>query len=288
MVMDMSVEMRALKIVAAASGLGAPDQRCGNGPKAVLHELTSRIGELYSIVTPDKTQVLTQFLQRLATETETLLRQEARIAVLSGDHSCAIGTWRGIARALPGPLGLIWIDAHMDAHTPTTSFSGYWHGMPVAALLGAASEAWEYDKQVAVAAQHLCLIGPRSYETAEFELLDKLGVRVITMDELNRIGFQAAIAEAYRIVTNGTQGYGVSIDLDGLDPGDAPGVGSPVVGGIKAAELLTALKQLQPDPCLRAIEIAEYNPVLDVDQQTLQLVLHILELISGAEHDVAH
>lgn len=286
--MDMRVEKRALKIVAAASGLGAPDQRCGDGPEAVLAKLTSRIGELYSTVTPDETQKLTQFFERLAGETEKLLKQEARIAVLSGDHSCAIGTWQGIARALPGPLGLIWIDAHMDAHTPATSPSSYWHGMPLAALLGIASDGWEYGNQAAVSAEHLCLVGPRSYETAELELLDKLGVRVMTMDELNRIGFQAAMAEARRIVTDGTRGYGVSIDLDGLDPGDAPGVGSPVVGGIKAVELFAELKQLQPDPYLRAIEIAEYNPVLDVEQKTLQLVLHILELISGAEHDVAH
>ena len=286
--MDMSVKKRVLKIIAAASGLGAPDQRCGRGPEAVLEQLTYQIGQLHSIVAADDRQKLKPFLSQLATKTEDLLRQEARIAVLSGDHSCAIGTWRGVARALQGPLGLIWIDAHMDAHTPVTSPSGCWHGMPVAALLGQFNDVWTDENQATIAAQHLCLIGVRSYEAAEQQLLDKLGVRVITMDELNRIGFQAAIAEAHRIVTNGTEGYGISIDLDGLDPGDAPGVGSPVVGGVRADDLLSELERLQSDSRLRAIEIAEYNPVLDVEQQTLQLVLQILELISGVEHEFEH
>ncbi len=288
MVMDMSVRRCVLKIIAAASGLGAPDPRCGRGPEAVLDQLTPQVGQLHGIVAPDEAQKLMPFLARLAQQTDDLLRQEARIAVLSGDHSCAIGTWRGVARALSGPLGLIWIDAHMDAHTPASSPSGCWHGMPVAALLGQAGDLWPGENSPPIAPQHLCLIGVRSFEAAEQQLLKTLGVRVITMDEVHRIGFEAAMAEAHKIVTKGTRGYGISIDLDGLDPGDAPGVGSPVVGGVRADDLLLELKRLQPEPRLRAIEIAEYNPVLDVEQRTLQLVLQILKQINGVTHELEH
>lgn len=283
-----------LKIIAAASGLGAPDNRCAKGPEAVLSVLQQQPGLLLdwhqTVVPaePDNVASLAPFLAQLANETESLLKNESRIAVLSGDHSCAIGTWRGVRRAMDGALGLIWIDAHMDAHTPATSPSGYWHGMPVATLLGQAENSFFIDNGAVVAPHNLCLLGVRSYEAEEQQLLHKLGVRVFAMDELKRIGFAAAMAEAIAIASDGTQGYGLSIDLDGIDPADAPGVGSPVVGGIAAAELLQALYLLQADPCFRALEVAEFNPVIDVEQRTLHLVLQILKLVSGAEDESDH
>jgi len=273
-----------LKIIAAASGIGAPDQRCALGPAAVMAAL-GRQAEVVAPLLSGGRQALESFVARLANATASLLATEQRIAILSGDHSCAIGSWRGVSRVVDGPLGLIWLDAHMDAHTPGSSPSGHWHGMPVAALLG---QGVLGSDGAVIRPENLCLLGVRSYEAPEAELLQQLGVRVMTMDEVNRVGLVAAMAEAQAIAKAGTAGYGLSIDLDGLDPTDAPAVGSPVVGGIRAAELLPVLADLARDTQFRVLEVAEFNPVNDVEQQTLQLVLQMLDLISGATYESNH
>jgi arginase len=287
--MDMARKQSGLPIVAAASCMGAPDRRCVLGPEAVLKAMLQADPALQPhIVRPpqdDGQEALQFFVDQLAGEVAGQMAESERIAVLSGDHSCAIGTWRGVARTLDGPLGLIWIDAHMDAHTTETSPSGQWHGMPVAALLGKGGLG---GGAATVRPEHMCLIGVRSFEPDEQALLERLGVRVILMEEVRRIGFEAAMAEAVAIASTGTAGYGLSIDLDGLDPSDAPGVGSPVVGGVRGADLLAALTDLQADPHFKALEVAEYNPVIDVEQRTLQLVLQIINQISGAEHESDH
>jgi len=284
MVINMDGKQSELKIIAAASGIGAPDQRCALGPEAVMAAL-GRQGE---IVVPSSTggrAALDAFVAQLANAADALLNDEQRIAILSGDHSCAIGSWRGVSRAVDGPLGLIWVDAHMDAHTPESSPSGFWHGMPVAALLGQGSLSCG---GAVIRPENLCLLGVRSYEDPEAELLQQLGVRVMSMDEVNCLGVEAAMLEALTIAKTGTAGYGLSIDLDGLDPADAPGVGSPVVGGIRAAELLPVLAGLASDTQFRALEVAEFNPVNDVEQRTLQLVLQMLSQISGAAYESDH
>ncbi len=284
MVIDMEDKQSVLKIIAAASGIGAPDQRCALGPEAVMAAL-GRQGEIITPSLSGGRAALESFVAELANAAAVLLKTEQRIAILSGDHSCAIGSWRGVSRAVGGPLGLIWVDAHMDAHTPESSPSGHWHGMPVAALLG--QGALGRDGAV-IRPENLCLLGVRSFEAPEAALLQRLGVRVMSMDELNCIGMAAAMAEALTIAKAGTVGYGLSIDLDGLDPADAPAVGSPVVGGIRAAELLPVLAGLQLDAQFRALEVAEFNPVNDVEQRTLQLVLQMLELISGVAYESDH
>ncbi len=284
MVIDMDDKQSELPIIAAASGIGAPDQRCALGPEAVM----AALGQQGEIITPSLSggrEALESFVVRLAEATAALLKDEQRIAILSGDHSCAIGSWRGVSRAVSGSLGLIWVDAHMDAHTPESSPSGHWHGMPVAALLGQGALGHE---GVVIRPENLCLLGVRSFEAPEAELLQRLGVRVITMAEVNRLGVAAAMAEAITIAKTGTAGYGLSIDLDGIDPVDAPAVGSPVVGGIRAAELLPVLAGLALDTQFRVLEVAEFNPVNDVEQRSLQLVLQMLELISGAANESNH
>jgi arginase family enzyme len=123
--------------------------------------------------------------------------------------------------------------------------------------------------------ENLCLIGIRSYEAGESELLERLGVRVIHIDEVARRGLDATLDEAIGIASRGTAGFGLSIDLDAIDPGDAPGVGTPVDGGLCAAELVDALARRAGDSHLRALEIAEYNPVHDTDGRTADLALRL-------------
>jgi arginase len=208
--------------------------------------------------------------------TQELVAGDERFLVIGGDHSCAIGTWSGVAAAWRdvGPLGLIWIDAHMDMHVPETSHSGAIHGMPVACLLGygACKLTSIAGTRPALASEHLCLLGVRSFESEEAELAERLGVRVIGMDEVRARGIAAALAEAKAIATDGTAGFGISLDLDVFDPADAPGVGTPEPGGVRAAAFLDAWERLGRDLRCPGLEIAEYSPSRDKRGRTARLM----------------
>jgi len=196
--------------------------------------------------------------------------------VLGGDHSCAGGTWTGVARTVPGALGLIWVDAHMDSHTPATSHSGRLHGMPLAWLLGQDDDPLYGLGAGVLKPQHVCLVGVRSYEPEEDERLRGLGVRVVFMDEVRARGIEAVLDEALDIATAGTSAFGVSIDLDVITPEEAPNVGTPVAGGVSSAELARALEQIAGRPSLAAIELVEYSPRLDRDGHTGRVALDLL------------
>lgn len=218
--------------------------------------------------------------ERLARETAEAIRSGDLFAVLGGDHSCAVGTWNGAAAALTerGQLGLIWIDAHLDSHVPATSPSGALHGMPVACLLGRGPEplvnlAGGASKLVP---RHLCLIGAHSYEPEERVLLESLGVRVFFLDEVERRGLDAVLDEALAIVRDGTAGFGLSIDLDAIDPDEAPGVTVPMRGGLHADELIHALRRLRDQPDLLGLEIAELSPPRDRNRMTAHLAAELL------------
>jgi arginase len=205
--------------------------------------------------------------------------------VLGGDHSVAIGTWSGAAAAMRphGPFGLIWIDAHMDAHLPHTSPSGNLHGMPLACLLGYGDERLvSVCGAPALRPEHVCLVGVRSFEEGEAALLDRLGVRIFFMEEVERRGLSAVMRDAQAIVTWGTAAVGLTLDLDALDPEDAPGVGTPEPGGIRARDLLPELTVLGQSSRLAAAEIVEYDPRHDRGDRTARLVESIAKATFGA------
>jgi arginase len=288
-----SVQQPRVEIIGAASGHGAPDPRCADGPAALQAAgLLARLRAAginagwRATVRPSAANAIlplaavTQVNRELARQTTHSVTQGCLPLVLGGDHSCAIGTWKGVARALPGPLGLIWVDAHMDAHTFETTESGRLHGMPLAALLGhghASLTAIADGTRLAPA--NVCLVGIRSFEKGEAALLQRLGVRIFPMREIKQRGLHSVMDEARHIATGGTAGYGISVDLDAIDPADAPGVGSPVRGGLKASGLLSALARLAADPALRGLEIVEYNPYLDDAARTIALVPAIAEAL---------
>ena len=230
----------------------------------------------------DAYTAVSRVVERLAIHTQELVASARMPVVLGGDHTCAIGTWKGIARALAprGPLGLIWIDAHMDAHTTQTSESGRLHGMPLACLLGVGD-----PRLTAIAGgtqldpRQVCLVGVRSFETGEAALLRRLGVRVFFMHEVVRRGLAAVMEEALAIAGSGASRYGISLDLDAVDPRDAPGVGSPVSGGIRAPELLRVLSRFGRDPALAGLEIVEYNPHRDRRGKTALLAADAIEAL---------
>jgi ornithine--oxo-acid transaminase len=289
---------RPAVLIGAALGLGARDPRCGRGPHQLLaggllaHLSTQGADVLWRVTLQPQLRrgksrdgAIVDFCARLAREVSAVVGAGEFPIVLGGDHSCAIGTWNGAAKALSarGPLGLVWIDAHMDSHTPSTSPSGMRHGMPLAALLGhGADPELARCAEGPLAPQHLCLVGVRSYESEEAALLAELGVKIFPMTEIEERGIDAVLDDAVRIASTGTAGYGISIDLDALEPSDAPGVGTPVAGGIPAAGLIAALRNFSADHSLLALEVVEYNPHLDRERKTAVIVEDILAAVLGA------
>lgn len=296
--------IRQVKFIGAASGLGAPDHRCADGPlafQAGLLPYVDQSGKMTTgmdIVRPDthtaadNTGIIAEYCTRLARHVYQALLASRFPVTIGGDHSCAIGTWAGVHKAIKGAFGLIWVDAHMDSHTPATSPSGAIHGMPLASLLGYGHPSLTRlnGKTPSLLPRHVCLFGVRSYEPQEQALLRKLGVRVITMEEIAQKGIETAWREALAIVKNGTLGYGISIDLDAIDPADAPGVGSPEPGGIREYDMIDLVEMVRCDPELLALEIAEANPALDHDYLTLSLVDNLVNTVINQElcHEPPH
>lgn len=289
--------VRTPQIIGAAIGLGAKDSRCEHGPAAlqaagILDRLQQQLptstwtGILHARGNARGSDVLPSiaaFCTRLARATYKAARTNRCAWIIGGDHSCAIGSWSGIASAYDGPFGLIWVDAHLDSHTPASSPSGAVHGMPLACLLGAGApqltEVGGYGPKLR--AQNVCVIGVRSFEPAEELLLQRLGVHIVLMDEVRRRGMPAVVAEAIDRVSRNTASFGITIDLDVVDPRDAPGVGSPEPGGIAGVELVQALGQLAGHQDLAGVEIAEFNPERDVNGATATLIYELLASIAG-------
>ncbi len=281
-------------VIGAAWCLGARDQRCDFGPHQVRRALEKHLSDsgiaarwhgtlspLPNIdVTLDAYAQVAELSARLARTVAAEISQYRRFAVIGGDHSCAIGTWSGaaVAQRKNGSIGLIWIDAHMDSHTPQSSRSGAIHGMPLACLLGQGDARLISvgDAGAKLHAAHVAVIGVRSYEPEEQFLLARLGVRVFSMHEIRRDGLDHVMRAALNIARSAAGGYGISIDLDAIDPVDAPGVGSPEPGGIPAQTLLNSLVLAQGDAALLGVEVAELNPFRDRADKTTQLTLDLL------------
>jgi arginase len=293
---------RPAAVIGVASGLGARDPRCRDGPSALAQSgLVARLAhrgvqlswrstlEARSRPGQSRFRAIAEVCNRLAREIGSAIRAGEFPVVIGGDHSCAIGTWSGTAQALAprGPLGLVWIDAHMDSHTPATSHSGMPHGMPLAALLGhgasreLAADVAEILHEGQLAPRHICLVGVRSHEPEEEALLKRLGVRIVRMEEVEARGLEAVMREAVDIARAETAGYGITLDLDAMDPADAPGVGTPVRGGIAASALVDALARCAGDPALVAFEVVEYNPHRDVEWRTARVVEDLIAAVLG-------
>jgi len=188
--------------------------------------------------------------------------------VLGGDHSISVGTVSGIAafcRTRRKKLGLLWIDAHGDINTPDTSPSGNIHGMPVASLLGEGPDALTGigSDQPKVNARNVALVGIRSLDEGEKVRLKRHGVQVHTMSDVDRSGIHRIMKKALARVTDGTDYVHVSFDLDAVDPTVAPGVGTPVKGGLDYREAHLIMELLHDSGVMTSLELVEVNPSLD-------------------------
>jgi arginase len=196
----------------------------------------------------------------------------------------AIGTWSGVVDAYDAyeKMGLIWVDAHLDAHTPETSESGNIHGMPLAVLLGQG-----FDELTAIQKpmtklhpEHVVVIGVRSYEAGERAFLESLGVRIYYMDEVRARGFENVFNEAVSIVSKAPKGFGISLDIDVFDPVLAPGTGTKTRNGLYEEDVEASFRSLLYMKGLLAFEFAEFNPSLDKEDKTIHLIKRLVSLIS--------
>lgn len=236
------------------------------------------------------------FCTALASATAKVVRNGKFPIVIGGDHSCAIGTWRGIvhygveAGHNPGRIGMVWIDAHLDSHTPETSESGAIHGMPVAALCGHGSP---YLVSETIDPAYTVIVGARSFESGEVAFTERHGIKVIYMDQIVQRGkdlydswttsgslncgtrveamLQAqreAIQEAIAHASSCQNGFGISVDLDGFDPAAAPSVSCPEEGGLQPHQFIEAVQRaITVDNVAgwRGFEIVEFNPTISPD-----------------------
>jgi len=233
-------------------------------------DLVAPIPETKALGDPSKKYIreIARVCERLYKASLAVLEKGGIPLVLGGDHSLAAGSVAATAdfvRREEKPLGLIWVDAHGDMNTPSTSGSGNVHGMPLAALLG--SEPAELARlggfSPKVTAERTVLIGIRNLDEREKERIREAGVRVFTMKDIDRNGIAQIVEQAIAIAGNGSAGIHVSFDMDVCDPTIAPGVGTPVKGGLDYREAHMVMEMVADSGLLRALDLVEVNPILD-------------------------
>ncbi|WP_160725700.1 arginase [Bacillus sp. USDA818B3_A] len=202
--------------------------------------------------------------------------------VLGGDHSIAIGTLTGVSKHYKN-LGVIWYDAHGDLNTAETSPSGNIHGMPLAVSMGLGhpllTEIGGYHPKIKP--ENIIIIGARALDDGEKELIEEKGMKVYTMHEIDRLGMTKVMEETIAYLKANTDGVHLSLDLDGLDPTDAPGVGTPVIGGISYRESHLAMEMLEEAGIITSAEFVEVNPILDEKNKTAICAVELMGSLFG-------
>ncbi len=232
----------------------------------------------------DKLKYLPQIqlaCEKLAHDVEEVLSSDELPLVLGGDHSIAIGSFAGVAsyfRKRQETIGLIWFDAHADMNTPQTTPSGNIHGMPLSVLLGyGVTELTSIGGFSPKVDPKFCAhVGARDIDAGERELIRKLGIRFFTMREIDERGMSACMDEAIAIATRASAGYAVTFDVDALDPGDAPGSGTLVRGGLTYREAHLGMEKIADAGAMRSLEVVEINTALDVNNKTAELGVELI------------
>ncbi|MFD1515317.1 arginase [Halomarina rubra] len=288
---------RPLRIIGVPMDLGADRRGVDMGPSAIRYAGLDRqltdldydptdVGDLTvarpevgdpDAVTPETGRAkyvaeVRDVCTRLADEVADTLEEGAFPLVLGGDHSIAIGSVNGSAR--DADVGVVWFDAHADFNTPATTPSGNVHGMPVAAFLGEGEFADTDWAEAGVKEENVALVGIRSIDETEREALRDTDVSVFTMSDIDERGITEVTEDALDVASDGTDGIHVSLDLDWLDPNEAPGVGTPVRGGVTYREAHAALERTARRD-VRSMEVVEVNPILDRSNRTAELAVEL-------------
>jgi arginase len=294
--------MKKLSIIGMPMDLGQMRRGVDMGPSAIryaginerLKPLFDEIHDLGDIaigreeVVVDKESNLRNL--DLVAEKSGILAEKVGLAiqsgafplVLGGDHSIAIGTLAGVSKHYKN-LGVIWYDAHGDLNTAETSPTGNIHGMPLAVSLGIGhsllTEIGGYTPKVKP--ENIVIIGARSLDDGEKVLIKEKGIKVYTMHEIDRMGMTKIMEETIAYLKDKTDGVHLSLDLDGLDPVDCPGVGTPVIGGISFRESNLAMEMLEEAKMITSAEFVEVNPILDDKNKTASVAVSLMASLFG-------
>ncbi len=215
--------------------------------------------------------------RRVAELVEEALETDLLPLVLGGDHSVAIGSLAGLARRR-GAGGVLWVDAHGDLNDPGSSPTGNVHGMPLAAGLGLAGDRFHVDGWPVPAVHRVALVGVRDLDPVEKERVRRQNAKVFTMSDVDRLGIERCVRESLGFLA-GSRYLHVSLDMDAVDPDTAPGVGTPVRGGLSYREAHLALELVAESGLLDSLEVVEVNPILDRENETAKLAV---ELVASA------
>ncbi len=296
---------RSLRIIGVPLDLGASRRGVDMGPSALriarlverLRALGHEVDDVGNLIVsqreqladcgPESIPAIATVCRQLAQVTADAVRAGVTPLVLGGDHSLAMGSVAGVATALAERhqrVGVIWLDAHGDINTPTSSTSGNVHGMPVAHLVGLGDPRLSAitHSPPAVDAKHLVMVGLRDLDPPERKHIRDLGIAAYTMREIDERGLMSVMADAIAIAGRGTGGIHVSCDPDWIDPVDAPGVGTPVRGGATFREAHLALEMVADSGRLVSMDMVEINPVLDDRNQTAMLAVDLVVSAFGA------
>ena len=292
---------RRIRVIGVPLDMGASRRGVDMGPSAMRvaglearlealgHQVTDggnilvEIAETQALGNPNARYLkqITETCMRTAEAVVKALGEGATPLVLGGDHSLAAGSVSGVAefyRRQGQKIGVIWIDAHSDINTPDTSPSGNVHGMPLASLLGLGPEPLSnlFGYSPKIAPENTVLVGIRDVDAAESANIRRAGItEVYTMRDIDERGMRAVMEEALRAAGRGTIGYHVSLDMDWIDPEDAPGVGTPVRGGATYREAHLAMEILADHGRMVSFEIVEVNPVIDEHNRTADLAVEL-------------
>jgi arginase len=297
------MERRKISIIGVPMDLGQARRGVDMGPSAIryagvvdrLEELDYDIDDLgdIQIGRPERLgensvdnlrnlKAVAEASEKLSSTVDTIISEDRFPLVFGGDHSIAIGTLSGVAKHYKN-LGVIWYDAHGDLNTADTSPSGNIHGMPLAVSLGlghsALTKIGGYEPKVKP--ENIVIIGARSLDDGEKELIREKGIKVYTMHEIDRMGMTAVMEETIAYLSERTDGVHLSLDLDGLDPHDAPGVGTPVIGGISYRESHLAMEMLEESKLITSAEFVEVNPILDDKNKTASVAVALMGSLFG-------
>jgi arginase len=292
---------RRITIIGAPLDLGAARRGVDMGPSAIRYSgLAERLEALglnvedagnvgaeipeVASVSDEHARYLPEILAtcaQIAAEVSQIASDDRFPLVLGGDHSIAMGSLAGL-HAARGSGGLLWIDAHADMNRPTTSPSGNVHGMPLATVLGACGFELEgFSAPPWVEPDRVAIVGARAIDPGEKSLIRELGVYVATMADIDRRGIPVVMREALEVVS-GPGFVHVSLDVDACDPEIAPGVGTPVRGGLSYREAHLAMELVAESGLLTSLEVVEVNPILDLADATGDLAVDLVASALGA------